>query len=140
MFRQECRVGMRVTFGRDGRFGGQQTTGIVVKCNNVRAKVQINEPRGKTDVGAIWSVPYSMMEPLVQTEKVTNGNEHIMAAIAECYCALSPENLSCDNELPLSQVRIKRNQLEAKLNSLFLALGRKVSEMEILDWERKKVG
>jgi hypothetical protein len=47
--------------------------------------------------------------------------------------ALSPEDLSCDGELPASYVRARYRQLMAEWRKLEKQVGRKVSEDEI--WE-----
>lgn len=58
MLREQCQVGMTVTFGRAA---GEKTVGVVVKCNPTKAKVQTTEARGRTPAGAIWSVSYSLL-------------------------------------------------------------------------------
>ncbi len=59
MKREDCQVGMLVSFGRER---GAKTRGKVIKLNDKKAKVQTLEPRGQASVaGAVWSVPYSML-------------------------------------------------------------------------------
>lgn len=58
MLREQCKVGMTVTFGR---MAGEKTTGVVEKCNPSKAKVRTTEARGRTPAGTIWNVPYSML-------------------------------------------------------------------------------
>ena len=58
MLRENCKVGLEVTFGRTA---GEKTKGVVVKCNPRKAKVRTTEARGVHIAGAIWSVPYSML-------------------------------------------------------------------------------
>ena len=58
----------------------------------------------------------------------------ILQAISEVYCNLSPENLSCDGELSLTQVNYRRAEANRQLKGLFLAYGRNVSETEIYSW------
>lgn len=61
MLREDCRVGMRITFGRAN---GQKTTAEVMKMNTARAKVRTLEGRGsRAGAGVLWNVPYSMMQP-----------------------------------------------------------------------------
>lgn len=65
----------------------------------------------------------------------TARTEHnIMLDINNVYGDLSPENLTCDGELPHNRVMAKKRQLEIKLNGLFKELGREVSEEESWDW------
>lgn len=46
------------------------------------------------------------------------------------YCELSPENLTCDGECSLSQVRRRRASCNRRLKVLFQEIGRRVSEDE----------
>jgi hypothetical protein len=45
-------------------------------------------------------------------------------------CRLSPENLSCDGELPPWQVKIKLREIQAEWKTLEKKAGRAVSESE----------
>lgn len=58
MLREQCKVGMSVTFGRTR---GEKTVGVVEKCNPSKAKVRTTEARGQTPAGTIWNVPYSLL-------------------------------------------------------------------------------
>jgi hypothetical protein len=58
MNREDCKVGMTVSFGR-GR--GAHTKGRVLKVNDKKAKVETLEARNSNPVGSIWQVPYSML-------------------------------------------------------------------------------
>jgi hypothetical protein len=58
MQRDQCKVGMTVTFGR---VAGEKTVGVVEKCNPSKAKVRTTEARGRTPAGTIWNVPYSLL-------------------------------------------------------------------------------
>lgn len=49
-------------------------------------------------------------------------------------CALSPENLSCDGELPATQVRKRYTQLKREWGKLERELGRTVTENEVWSW------
>lgn len=104
----------------------------------------------------VWGVPYSMLEPVGQeavgsTRPVGEAekpilysvfqdaaDQHILQAILCCYTQLSPENLSCDGELPVSQVRQRRAALERKLRGLFQAYGREVSETAVYRWDEER--
>lgn len=48
-------------------------------------------------------------------------------------CDLSPENLSCDGELPHSQVVKKLARLRREWSALERQVGRKVSEEEVFN-------
>ena len=58
MLREQCKVGLTVTFGRSA---GEKTVGVVEKCNPSKAKVRTTEARGQTPAGTIWNVPYSLL-------------------------------------------------------------------------------
>lgn len=155
---EDCRVGMEVVFGRGN---GEHTRGVVTKLNRVKAKVQTTETRGRTAAGTVWGVPYSMMEPAngngfrvettpaapvrnVADEPVeynpfqSREDQLILEAICSVYNSLSPENLCCDGELPVHLVRRKRTELNRKLDGLFKAFGRPVSETAAYGWWDKK--
>jgi len=59
MLKSECHVGTKVVFGKEK---GQKTLAVVKRRNPVKAAVAILEPRGKTDTGTIWRVPYADLE------------------------------------------------------------------------------
>lgn len=161
MMIHECRVGMVVEFGRRS---GEWTRGEIVKINPTKAKVKTLETRGAgrgSFVGAVWSVPYSMMravdaQPSAEDFPTAYGgpgvaksfnpaevpfpynpfheDNLIMEAVVAIYNRLSPENLTCDGEKPRHQVVADRNRLERKLGFLFNALGRPVSEGVAFQW------
>lgn len=159
---EDCRVGMEVIFGRGN---GEQTRGIIVKINRAKAKVQTTENRGsKSQAGAVWSVPYSLMTPangevnIENSVKVENSTDivspasvpipyspfqdkveqSILEAINVVYNCLSPENLSCDGEIPMSLINQKRSKLSRQLRGLFQALGREVDEITAWNWEKAR--
>lgn len=156
MLKSETYVGQEVTFGRRN---GEKTRGEVVKLNPKKAKIATLEDRGnRSPAGTTWSVPYSMLVPVLgasggtsasahnKPTKVdplpayTSGEDfHIMQAILAIYAALSPENLSCDGEAPRDWVRRRSAQLNAKLSALFKALGREVAEHEAYEWASNSV-
>lgn len=149
MLKEDCKEGMKVTFGRRH---GEKSLGVVRKCNRSKAKVELLEERGRgrgSVVGTTWIVPYSMMEPAEEGEKTVKApmgynpfegaaDQHIMEAIVSLYSDLSPENLSCDGELTTSQVAGKRAKLLRKLEGCFKAYGRQVSESEAYEWYRQR--
>jgi len=167
MLREHCTVGIKVMFGRGN---GEKTLGEVVKVNPTKAKVKTLEARGNgrgSDVGTVWTVPYSLMEPagvafidavnalpppslgglmvkgsedlpMAYNEFMPQGDRCIMEAIVDTYNRLSPEWLTCDGELPRSQVMAKKGQLERRLKALFQALGRPVSESVAYQWDDER--
>jgi hypothetical protein len=54
----------------------------------------------------------------------------VLRDIENVYSQLSPENLTCDGELPRGQVLRRARQLKLRLRGLFTELGREVSESE----------
>jgi hypothetical protein len=61
----------------------------------------------------------------------------IMYDINTVYGALSPENISCDGELPMREVNRRRVHLNRELRGYFNELGREVDESESWDWYEK---
>ncbi len=54
----------------------------------------------------------------------------ILLDIQRVYTSLSPENLTCDGELPPAAITAKRWGLQQELRNLFVEIGRYVSEDE----------
>lgn len=150
MLREQCHVGMKVVFGRGN---GEKTLGEVVKVNPSKCKVKTLESRGNgrgSMVGAVWTVPYSLMAPadgtapqndpadLPLSKHLPYGDKCIMEAIVDCYTSLSPEWLTADGERPMNQVILLRNRLNQRLRHLFQALGRPVSETVAFDWSMEQ--
>lgn len=133
----ELKKGDKVYFGRSH---GEQTLGEVVKVNRVKVKVKQLEARGtykNYPVGTVWTVPASLLTkadnagvPIPEAPKPKRPDAEILAEIKGIYCRLSPENLSCDGELPMSQVRRRASYLNGRLRECFRELGRTVSESE----------
>jgi len=61
---------------------------------------------------------------------VGRSEDEILNDIRSVYIFLSPENLSCDGELTMRQIKTKRRKLNKRLKDLFTELGREVSEEE----------
>lgn len=78
--------------------------------------------------GREYKGPFSLLVGQGQADK--RPEKQIMADIAGTYAALSPENLSCDGELPEKRVRQKELSLRARLEQLFTELGRRVSDKD----------
>ncbi len=60
MQRNECKVGMKVYFGRPS---GEKTLGEVIKTNPKSAKVKTLEARGDRRAEGVWNVDYSFLTP-----------------------------------------------------------------------------
>ena len=69
-------------------------------------------------------------EPAKPQEKQVRTERQMMDEIRNAYCALSPENLTCDGELSRSQVKAKERNLRMDLSRLFNEIGRVVNEEE----------
>lgn len=147
MNKSECHIGMEVFFGKGN---GQQTKGKIVKLNKTTAGVKTEEDRGVRDAGTIWRVSYSLLStngssctPTLVTELVYNEYQDkmeqlVLEAIACCYDKLSPENISCDGEIPINIVMQRRKEIDKKLEGLFQALGKRVSEYAVFNWMKQK--
>ena len=55
----------------------------------------------------------------------------IIEDLRDVECELSPENLTCDGELPRSQVARKLRGLQARKSALVRELGREPTDKEI---------
>lgn len=68
--------------------------------------------------------------------------KEIITQICEVYGALSPENLSCDGELPRAEQQRRYNKLSKELKKLFVELGREIDELQAYDYvyPPRKVG
>lgn len=82
--------------------------------------------RGKDYKGPLSIVVGKAGEPA----KPGRSEEEIMREIMVAYCGLSPENLTCDGELPRAEVNRRRGRLRRQLQDLFKELGREVTEQE----------
>lgn len=140
---QDCRVGMKVFFGRPN---GQKTLGEIVKIGRTKCKVRSLETRGYRETsGEIWNVPVTLMTPedngrpaqitrRTTVEELPDYSglsyESLMRKVRDIYCQLSPENLHCDGEIPASEAHRRGVVLRRHLQACFRALGRTVSEGE----------
>ena len=138
---ETVKVGDQVLFGRSH---GEQTKGTVLKVNRASVIVQQDEARGTMRhyrVGTKWKINPSlvrveggMVTPVVEAPKRERPEAAIMREILGGYSALSPENLTCDGELRGTAVTRRAASVRARLNELFVELGRKVSEEEAYGW------
>ena len=62
--------------------------------------------------------------------KMPETEDELMAALGQLCGELSPENLSCDGEIPRSAMLKKASALRAEWKEIERKLGRKVSESE----------
>jgi hypothetical protein len=154
MLKETAKIGMRVVFGRPN---GEKTLGEITKINTQKAKVKILEERGsKGYAGQVWGVPYSMMEPEKNTPTTTtpyhtpapktkftynpfDQDNDLYESLSNVYNGLSPENLTCDGELPQHQVQQRYRELNRKLKGLQIALGRTFTEDDMIDWYLSKI-
>jgi hypothetical protein len=77
---------------------------------------------------------------VVQTvgiKKAPRTEAEIMNQLTDVFGALSPENLTCDGELPIREVNARRARLNRELQDLERELGRKVSEEQVWAWAEK---
>lgn len=154
MKKEDCRVGMKVFFGRPN---GEKTLGIAVKLNPKKMKVQTLEDRGKNAAaGTVWNVPYTCVQPADDTATpapaaperrpvpaerrpaVEYGPwmpawlEHTMMAIVSTYAQLSPECLYADGERSRAEADRLRGVLIDRLGYLQSAVGAAVSEADAI--------
>lgn len=73
-------------------------------------------------------------QPINYSPFQNHAEQLILEAIHSVYTELSPEWLTCDGELPAHAVNAKRNKLSTRLNFLFKALGREISETAVWNW------
>jgi len=116
---QDCRVGMNVVFGGD-RYDGLKTRGTVVKINRTKAKVRSIEQRGKHPVGAVWSVPYAMMDEL---------RSSVEAPSAEKFIVYSKINGNYDAGNEVEEVTVK-----CKVNDNYVNVVFSDGKMRIESW------
>jgi hypothetical protein len=134
--------GDRVYFGRPN---GEQTLGEVVKVNRTSVKVRQLEERGQyrnRPVGTTWRVPLALCRPADASatplppspppaSKPKRTEAEIIADLQSVECALSPEILSCDGELPVSQIRRRAASLRRWQAELLRELGRPLNPGEV---------
>lgn len=74
----------------------------------------------------------------VKYNPFAHADNLILEAIYITHMELSPENLTCDGELPMHQVNARRSKLNSRLTYLYKAYGREVSESAVCDWMDEK--
>lgn len=154
MLYEEAKKDMIVVAGRPN---GEKTLCKIVKPNFKSAKLVTLEARGRYPAGGIFNTAYSLIRPATAQEMnkiptivspvrakipahnpvslVQSAADHnILMAIEQTYAALSPENVSCDGEITGGRLRERYHKLTTRLESLFVALGRRVTEQEAYDY------
>lgn len=129
-----------VTFGRPN---GEKTRGEVLRANVKSVSVRQVEARGGHPIGTKWRVAPScctlvhggaatatQAPPVAWTAPTAERAKAIVLEIGRLYSALSPENLSCDGELPRSRWAPRAAAIRRSMAALFAELGRTVTEEE----------
>jgi len=102
--------------------------------NRNRPKYPVSFSRNGRAMKAPMSMvvgPVAGTPPLTKNGGLATRNDaEIIMDIAIVYGDLSPENLTCDGELPRGRVKAKAASLNRRLNRLFGELGRNISETE----------
>lgn len=76
--------------------------------------------------GKRFKMPVDMVKP----QKVTGLTKELKEKFLDLACRLEPENLSCDGELPMAQVRKRRTSILREWGSLERRAGRTVTDTE----------
>ena len=97
--------------------GDTTLQGVVTKLGQGAYEVYGN---GRTQV-----LQHDKVKPVAKRDFAT-----VKDVIGGVYGSLSPENLTCDGELPRAQVESRRAQLHRALKALFIEAGREVTESE----------
>jgi hypothetical protein len=91
--------------------------------------VSVNTSQG------LWRVSPTLLRAAAPVAPVAKRAESaIMADILNCYCELSPENLSCDGELSRTQTVNRARAIRVRLVNLFGEMGRHVTEDAAFAW------
>lgn len=77
-------------------------------------------------------------QPISYSPFQSHAEQLILEAINSVYNELSPENLTCDGEVPAHLVYAKRSKLSTRLNYLCKAFGREISETVAWNWMEEK--
>lgn len=156
--RDQASKGMVVRFGRPN---GMKARGEITYVGKRVASVKLLEKYGNGKgcmPGSKWKVPYDLMElisttndgsivadqvqpvPAIKKTPIPNTQDNMvfMRLISQCYGQLSPENLTCDGELPRHLVNQRRAELQRKLRAAFAIIGREVGESEVYEWLEEK--
>jgi hypothetical protein len=150
MKKEDCKKGMLVIFGED------KCRGVIVKLNPKRAKVNTLDPHKNRMAGLTWSVPYSMMWPMVGGDEISNQmvmtsfqkpNDPAIRAWSEAQKNRPPKREyiledalvmqaihTIYERLDLVLIDRDRRFLSEKINLLFRVIGRDVSKSEADEW------
>ena len=86
---------------------------------------------GKRADGKVFKFTIADVTAQLTAAKPKRPEAVILKALQDVECALSPENLTCDGELPQSQVRAKARQLHQQRAALVAELGREPTDREL---------
>ncbi len=89
-----------------------------------------------TKSGKVFKLPLNGVARAINgaPKSQTGLTKNIKEGFQRVACNLSPENLCCDGELPMAQVRKRRAALNREWKALEQRVGRTVSEDEIWSW------
>jgi hypothetical protein len=109
---------------------GKIITGTVIRVNQRSVSVEPDDGRSR-----YWRVAPSMLRREGETVPVRpvtkRTEEEILRDLSTVECNLSPENLTCDGELPRYQVQRRYSKLMAEKRALIRELGREPTDQEI---------
>lgn len=105
--------------------------GTVIRVNKKSVAVKPNDGSSR-----YWRVPPSMLfregEEMPEEKASKKRTEkEILSDLLDVECMLSPENLTCDGELPRYLVQRKERELRSKRRQLVKELGREPTDEEI---------
>ena len=117
--------GDRVTFS--GLFGKEPKYGVVDGGLKSNGRYPILSSGGQVHL---------ISEDELTTYMGKRSEAEIMEDFMGAYCALSPENLTCDGERSRYEVRLRAAEIRRWLSHLATEYGRVVEEHEAYDWAR----
>jgi hypothetical protein len=147
--KEDCKKGMLVIFGED------LCRGVIVKLNPKRAKITTLDSHKGRISGITWSVPYSLMWPVVGGDEISNQmtmtsfqkpNDPAIRAWSESQKNRPPKREFVFEDASIMQAihtiyeRLEgvegdnRRHLSEKINLLFRAIGGDVSKSEVDEW------
>jgi hypothetical protein len=112
--------------------------GIIFTVNGKQLKLLGCNPRNHKypiiAMGVKNGKRYKLESDAVKPVEVVGFTKNIKEGFQRVACSLSPENLCCDGELPMAQVRKRRTALNREWKALEKRAGRTVSEDEVWSW------
>lgn len=105
---------------------------VVRFTNRGSAIIELNGKQYRAPVSALTKVDANAQPVVFNTRSPrTRSEEDILNDLRNVENALSPENLSCDGELPQAEVRRRYNSLMAEKSRLTKELGRVPTDKEL---------